>query len=307
MKNNSKTILFILLTTIIYSLAKIFYFKDNPDFITFIANCMVLLAFTLVISIVCSIFRLKKWGIIKVLNRSHMIALITIGISIIGNLGNSNLKAKEEEEEEVISNKYKKIVSEENEKPVKKIGDVKQEFLNEDNLYENYVYNYAIKFPKNYKLNYGIGEYSNILAYNEKSGRQISVNTGDNNVDYSFSNQEANKMLESLTEEHINFFKEEIINKWKTEGSYQDVKLKNSKVVNFYNKKFLNLTFEATRNLNNKDYDYIITDYITFFKQNNYHFFFESPMPQNETEWKEWETLVLETIMRVRISDTITQ
>ena len=66
----------------------------------------------------------------------------------------------------------------------------------------------------------------------------------------------------------------------KKKGSYQDVKVVREEIVNFYNKKFIRLTFEATRNLNNTDYLYTITDFITFFKDSNYHFYFESPKPQ---------------------------
>lgn len=282
-----------------------YLFNDNFNWVNFTANSLLLLAFSSVIAIIWSIFRFKRWGFLKVFYRSHILALIlTIIILSVGKYNDISIEGQNDVAQK---DKYKKIVNEENKKSIKKVGDVKHEFLNEDNFYENYVYNYAIKFPSNYKLNYGVGEYSNILAYNENNGNQISITTGDNNLDYSFSNQEANKMIDSFEKKHLNFFTKGIIEKWKNEGSYQDVKVVNQKVVNFYNKKFIKLTFEATRNLDDTSYEYTVTDFITFFKKNNYHFYFESPKPQNETEWSEWNKLLLETMSRVRISNTITQ
>jgi hypothetical protein len=303
MKKNFKKILVITAIIIIYSLLKMFLFNDDFTLFNFLSNFTFFLIFSFLIALIWSFFRFKRWGLIKVFYRSTFLALILITIILsVGRYyetANENIKNDKE--------KYKKIVNKENDKPIKKVGDIKKEFLNEDNFYENYVYNYAVKFPSNYTLNYGIGEYSNILAYNENNGKQISITTGDNKLGYSFSNQKANEMIDSFDKEQLNFFTNGIIKKWKKEGSYQSVKIINEKVVNFYNKKFIKLTFEATRNLNDIDYIYTVTDYITFFKENNHHFYFESPKPQNETEWEEWENLILETMSKVRISNTITQ
>lgn len=305
MKKNYKKLFIILTVITFYSLIKMYLFNDDFNWINFTANSLLFLALSSVIAIIWSIFRFKRWGIFKIFYRSHFLALILI--TSILSFGKLNEIPLETQNVGATNNNYKKIVNEENKKPVKKVGDVKQEFLNEDNFYENYVYNYAIKFPDNYRLNYGVGEYSNILAYNENNGKQISITTGDNKVDYSFSNQKANEMIEGFKKEHLDFFANAIIEKWKNEGSYQDVKVVDEGVVNFYNKKFIKLTFEATRNLNDMNYEYTVTDFITFLNENNYHFYFESPKPQNTTEWTEWNNLLLETMSRVRISNTITQ
>lgn len=305
MKKNYKKLLLILIITILYSIIKMYLFNDNFTFINFTSNCLILLALSIVIALIWSIFRFKRWGIIEVIYRSHFLALILI--VIILSFGKYNDFENGAENRSSQKDKYKKIINEVNKKPIKNVGDVKEEFLNEDNFYENYVYNYAIKFPENYKLNYGIGEYSNILGYNEINGRQISITTGDNNLDYSFSNQKSNEMIASFDEKQITFFANGIIKKWKNEGSYQDAEVKNKNVVDFYNKKFIKLTFEATRTLNNTNHKYSVTDYITFFKGYNYHFYFETPKPQNELEMLEWENLILKTMTRVRISNSITQ
>ena len=282
-----------------------YLFNDDFKWINFTANSILFLAVSLIIAIIWSIFRFKRWGFLKIFYQSQFLALSII--TIVLSVGKYNETPLEAQNVVTTKDRYKKIVNEENKQPIKKVGDVKQEFLNEDNFYENYVYNYAIKFPDNFKLNYGIGEYSNILAYNEDNGKQISITTGDNNVDFSFSNEKANEMIEGLKKEHFDFFTNPIIKKWKNEGSYQDVKVVEREIVNFYNKKFIKLTFDATRNLNNNDYEYTVTDFITFFKENNYHFYFESPKPQNSAEWSDWNNLILETMSRVRISNTITQ
>lgn len=305
MKNHYKKLLIIFIAATLFGTIQVYIFSESFNFITLIFQGFGFLIISLVIALIWSIFRLKRWGFLKVFYYSSILVFVLyLLIILISKFNDIPLKSNDISNKE---NKYKSIVSKENQKPIKKVGDIKQEFLNKDNFYENYVYNYAIKFPDNYKLNYGIGEYSNIMAYNENNGNQISITTGDNNLDYSFSNPEANKMIESFEKKHLDFFTNGIIEKWKNEGSFQNVKVVNQKVVNFYNKKFIKLTFEATRNLNDTNYEYTVTDFITFFKKSNYHFYFESPKPQNETEWSEWNKLILETMTRVRISNTITQ
>lgn len=305
MKNHYKELLIIFIAATLFGIIQVYLFSENFNFITLIFQGFGFLIISLVIALIWSIFRLKKWGFLKVYYYSSILAFVLYSlILLISKFSDTPLKSNDTSNKEI---KYKSIVSNENKKPIKKVGDVKKEFLNEDNFYENYVYNYAIKFPNSYTLNYGIGKFSNILAYNENTGKQISITTGDNNLGFSFSNEKANEMIESLEKENINFFTKGIIEKWKKEGSYQNVKITNQEVVNFYNKKFIRLTFEATRNLNNAEYIYTVTDFITFFKENNYHFYFESPKPQNENEWTEWNNLILETMSRVRISNSITQ
>lgn len=305
MKNHYKKLLIIFITTALFGVIQVYLFSENLNWITTIFQGLGFLVVSLVIALIWSIFRLKRWGFLKVFYYSNILVFVLYLLMVsISKFNDIPFESKDISSKK---NKYKNIVSHENQKPVKKVGDIKQEFLNADNFYENYVYNYAIKFPDNFTLNYGIGEYSNILAYNEDNGKQISINTGDNNVDFSFSNEKANEMIEGLKKEHFDFFTNPIIEKWKKEGSYQDVKVVEREIVNFYNKKFIKLTFDATRKLNNNDYEYTVTDFITFFKENNYHFYFESPKPQNSAEWSEWNNLILETMSRVRISNTITQ
>lgn len=304
MKTNHKKILFIVVSTIIYSIANIYFSKNPFDYATtFIVNCIILLVLSFIISGVLSIFRLKKWGFLEVFYRSHIVALVLGALSIIGNYGNEMDSFADQSQKD----KYKKTVNETNEKPVKKIGDVKMEFLNDDNLYENYVYNYAIKFPEDFELNYGVGEYSHILAYNNENSRQIAISSGDNNLNYSLTNEQANDLLEGMMEKNVEDMAEKIKQKWLTEGSYQNIRFLEKELVNFYNKKFIKLSFSGTRNLNNVDYAYVMTDFITLFKTNNYQFLFESPKPKNELESVTWENLLFSTMAGVRISDGITQ
>jgi hypothetical protein len=305
MKSNNNKQLIIFILAIIFGAIQVYLFSESFNFITLIFQGLGFLVISLCITLIWSIFRLKRWGFLKVFYKSCILSFVLYILSLsFSKFNDIPLTTREISNQE---DKYKKIVNTENKKPIKKVGDVKREFLNEDNFYENYVYNYAIKFPENYQLNYGIGEYSNILAYNESNGKQISISTGNNNVDYSFSNEKANEMIDSYKKKHLDFFTNGIIKKWKKEGSYQDVKVVSEEVVNFYNKKFIKLTFEGTRNLNNTDYLYTIIDFITFFNDYNYHFYFESPKPQNKTDWAQWDNLIFDTMSRVRISNTITQ
>lgn len=303
MKKSTKQLVIIFAIITIYPLLKMLLFNDDFTLIIFLSNFIFFLLFSFLITLFWSFFRFKRWGFIKLFFRSTFLALILVTIILsVGKYYETGY-----ENDSIKKENFKKTVNRENEKPIKKVGDIKKEFLNEDNFYENYVYNYAVKFPNNYILNYGIGEYSNILAYNESNGKQITITTGYNILGYSFSNQKANEMIDSFDKEQLNFFTNGIIKKWKEEGSYQNVKIIDESKVNFYNKKFIKLSFEATRNLNNTNHAYIVTDYITFFKENNYHFYFESPKPENESEWSEWNNLLLNTMSRVRISNSITQ
>lgn len=305
MENNYKKISVIFILSALYGAIQVYFFSENFSLINLIFQGFAFLIISLVITLIWSIFRLKKWGFLKVFYYSSILGFILYLLI----LSFSKFYETKSDSESFTrqENKYKKIVNKENKKPIKKVGEVKREFLNEDNFYENYVYNYAVKFPKNFKLNYGIGEYSNIMAYNGNDGKQISITTGDNGINYSLSNLEANEMIENFKNKHLDFFANKIIEKWEKDGTYQEIKVANKKIVNFYNRKFIRLTFEASRNLNDTYYLYTVTDFITFFKDNNYHFYFESPAPQNESEWDKWNNLILDTMTKVRISSNITQ
>jgi len=304
MKDNHKKILTIFISAVLYSLLKYFLVGSQYSFLPeFVANFVILLGLAFLLYPVVSIFVSKKLGFLNIYFHSFFTAMAIISISVVGNITNDSDLLSESK----TSDKYKKIVNENNPNPIKKVGDVKHEFLNEDNLYENYVYNYAIKFPEDFELNYGVGEYSQLKAYNKETIRQIAISSGDNKLNYSLSNQQANDLLKSMMERDVDAMVEKMKLKWKTEGSYQNIELLEKDLVNFYNKKFIKLSFSGTRNLNNIDYAFVMTDFITLFKTNIYQFLFESPKPKDELDSMSWENLLFSTMAGVRISEGITQ
>lgn len=62
---------------------------------------------------------------------------------------------------------YKLSVQRNNISTVKSVGDVDFEFLTDNNLYENYLFNYSIQFLKNMKVTYGQGGSNNIVGYSD--------------------------------------------------------------------------------------------------------------------------------------------
>lgn len=96
----------------------------------------------------------------------------------------------------------------------------------------------------------------------------------------------------------------------KGQGCPECAQIVRAKSQRYTSQEFINSVqsvFEATRNLNDTNYEYTITDFITFFREYNYHFYFESPKPHNKMEWNEWNNLITETMSRLRISHSITQ
>ncbi len=161
-----------------------------------------------------------------------------------------------------------------------------QEFLNNDNLYENYSHNYTIKIPEKYKQNNGIGKYSSVQFYNEDLGFVVAVNVGKTNFGKSIEIEQNNKIIEKFLNELKNdnslrkIFEESLI-----ERGFHNPKLINYEVTNYNNRLFLKLSFNANRISDNKEYPVLITNFVTFYKDFVYHFLFATYQKESSEKW----------------------
>lgn len=160
------------------------------------------------------------------------------------------------------------------------------EFLNKDNLYENYSHNYTIKIPENFKQNNGIGKYSSTQFYNEDLGYVVAINVGKSNWGYSIDRYKNNDIIEKFPAELKNdnslgkIFEEALI-----ERGFNKPKLINYNITNYNNRLFLKLDFNANRISDNEEYPVLITDFMTFHKDLAYHFQFVSYQKESLEKW----------------------
>lgn len=178
-----------------------------------------------------------------------------------------------------------------------------EEFLNKDNLYENYSHNYTIKIPENFIQNNGIGKYSSTQFYNEDLGYVVAVNVGETNFGKSIKKEQSNEIIEKFSTELKNdnslgkIFEEALI-----ERGFNKPKLINYKVTNYNNRLFLKLNFNANRISDNEEYPVLITSFMTFHKDLAYHFQFVSYQKESS---EKWNTEIQKSMSNVMISEYI--
>lgn len=202
---------------------------------------------------------------------------------------------------------YKKSVQENNPNQIKKVGSVHTEFLNSDNLYENYSHNYTIMFPKNYKVNYGIGKYSEVQAYDSINGYIIVVNaiktvTGINPT----PNRTKNNISDTLMRLIPTYYDDpKYIHKLERkfeENGLSDVKHKEYSLTNYNNRIYISSKFAANSIINNVKIPIILIDNVTFYDDKIYHFSFRS-LTKNYNG--NWETIINNVMSTVLINDRI--
>ena len=173
-----------------------------------------------------------------------------------------------------------------------------EEFLNKDNLYENYSHNYTIKIPENYKQDKGIGKYSSVQFYNEDLRFVVSINV----MKKDFGNINNNKLLNKLKEDP-DFLGETMSNSLKERG-FIDSKLTNTNIVNYNNREFLKLEFNSNRISDNEKNPSLITIFTTYYNDFIYMFQFVS---YDINSIERWNTEIQKSMSNVIISKYITK
>ena len=95
------------------------------------------------------------------------------------------------------------------------------EFLNKDNLYENYSHNYTIKIPENFIQNNGIGKYSSKQFYNEDLGYIVAINVGKTDFKQNITRRQSNKIIQTYSKE----LEKDIMLKKMIEESFEETRL----------------------------------------------------------------------------------
>ena len=202
---------------------------------------------------------------------------------------------------------YKKTVQENNQNERKKVGSVHTEFLNSDNLYENYSHNYTITFPKHYKVNYGIGKYSEVQAYESSDGYIIIVNamkmaTGINPTSNITKNNISDTLMKLISSSYDD---PKYIRKLETkfeENGLSEVKLKRYFTTNYNNRIYISSKYTANSIINNIKMPVTLIDNVTFYDDKIYHFCFRSWTNNYNANW---ETTINNVMASVLINDRI--
>lgn len=179
------------------------------------------------------------------------------------------------------------------------------DFLNKDNLYENYSHNYTIKIPEGYKKNNGIGKFSSVQFYDENLGYVAAVNVGSTNLE-SVNRATNAKIIKEFKNEFDknnynleNDFKNSLI-----ERGFNKVTLDNYKVVDYNNRLFIRLNFSAFRTSDNQENPASLVNFITYNEKRIYSFVFVS------YQWssvEKWESEIQKSMSNVIISKYITK
>lgn len=212
------------------------------------------------------------------------------------------ISKKEGEKSASNSETYKATVQKNNPKPVKEVGKVDTEFLNSDNLYENYSHNYSITFPTNFKVNYGIGQYSEVQAYDKDLAYTIIVNVAKSDVSKFFnSSQTIDEISEIMVKGVLEEFRSrkgvDKMERSLTEKGLSDVVLLSANLTNFHNRYFIDSRYSANVIIDNEKFPVIMTDYVTFYNNNVYHFFFRSWKDLHNAAWKNQIKTTMATVL----------
>ena len=179
------------------------------------------------------------------------------------------------------------------------------DFLNKDNLYENYSHNYTIRIPEGYKKNNGIGKFSSVQFYNENLGYVVGVNVGSTNLEPVNRKTNAKIIKEyksALGKKKWNLeddFKNSLI-----ERGFNKVTLDNYKVVDYNNRLFIRLNFSAFRTIDNQENSASLVNFITYNQKLIYSFMFVS---YHWNSIDEWESEIQKSMSNVIISKYITK
>jgi hypothetical protein len=250
------------------------------------------------------VFNRKDYNVKQVPKTFLIIFLILFTFLVFANFVTSKL-VKEDLSKDTET--YKNEVLHDSDEDKQVIGSSKFEFANDNNLYENYKYNYAIKFPEHFDLDYGIGKFSEVQATRLDSGLLIIVNVaetetkkildGSHDKD-AVSDVVVNEMLKSFREKNGTELMEQSFEK----KGLTDVKLSNISSTNFNNRLFVKLEFKANAILDGEKHPTILIDYITFYYHNVYHFTFRCWESGYTDSWK---NRIKSTMSMVLVSENI--
>lgn len=203
---------------------------------------------------------------------------------------------------------YKPSVQKKNNNPVKSLGAVDTEFLNADNLYENYADNYTIKFPESFKVNYGAGKFSEVQAYDSDSGYVIIVNVATSDVSSYFNNGESKNeiselMVNGMFEKFSDLAYLEQLESSFEERGLSDVQHVDSKMTNYNGRFYISSQYQANAIINGQKHPTTLIDLVTFFNNKIYHFTFRAWTNLfNES----WNSRIVQTMSTTLISEHIT-
>lgn len=180
-----------------------------------------------------------------------------------------------------------------------------KEFLNRDNLYENYSHNYTIKIPENYKQNDGIGKYSSTQFYNQDLGFVVAINVGNSDLGKNITKIQKREIIKRFPNE---LKKDNSLGKMfeqtLTERGFNNPKLISYETTNYNNRLFLRLNFQANRISDNEEYPVLITNFMTFYKDLFYHFQFVTYQKESS---KIWNSEIQKSMNNVIISEYIVE
>lgn len=231
--------------------------------------------------------------------------LVMFVVGLLSLLGNRYMRSKSTSIED--ENLYKKEVQVANLEDEKAVGEVEMEFLNENHLYENYKYHYSIRFPEHFNVDYGIGKYSEVQASELDSGFVISVSVATSgakkvlgeNLPKKFASDTMVKGMYAKfqTPSYKRRMEEEF-----EERGLTDVEMYSVRLTNYHNRFFIDSRYRANAILDGVKYPLVIADFVTFYDDEIYHFFFRSWEPYYNDKWK---SRITTTMSNVLISEGI--
>ena len=175
-------------------------------------------------------------------------------------------------------------------------------------MYENFEYNFSIKFPSTYKVDYGIGKSSVVQAYDTTSGHIIAVSVSSSDfANISSDGYSDLQFAEKIVKDLFELYKTDEVRSKMTSGyekrGFSDVTDNEPSLVNFNNIYFIKTNYKGYSIVNNEEYPVILIDFVTANKQYGYHFIFKS---WSESYTASWQSKIIEIMSNVHISKNIT-
>jgi hypothetical protein len=290
-----KKIIYIVLLSLLFGIFQAYTIQF--DLLQILASSVIPVVLTIPFFLIYSIYlffkgRFKSSELLDNLWASFTPVIVLLFVAYFINYLGPKIVKSEIESAKSKTDLHKSTVIKENRNTKKDIGDVDSELLNEDNLYENYNYHYAILFPKGYKVDYGIGKYSQIQAYDEKNGNTIIITSfpTDKEINESLKIKETNGskefmelILESLeTTEMKNNFEKTLC-----ERGFTKVKIKSMMLTAFANSYFIKVNSDAKVMYDNKEFPVKLITFTTYKINNIYTVTFRAWESNFNKHWKD--------------------
>jgi hypothetical protein len=217
--------------------------------------------------------------------------ILVIIFSIIGSLMILKLIATRNKQDVSDTRTFKKEVIDSNDNYTKQVGDHKNELLNDNNLYENFKYNFALKFPKDFVVDYGIGKDVIVQATNDYMGYAIAVSIAPTETENLMNKNESKELVsDKVVDEMFEYYNDpSYLNQFigsLEDRALSDVKVKKTTVTNYNNRKYIHVECDAYAILDNELHPLVLDAYITFYNHHIYQLFFRSWLTQNNDAWR---------------------